>query len=61
VRFSLKEKIMSWWRSEDESWISYKTLIFLGIVVLGGGYLMHGVAQTIKAADDLIDSSDDEK
>jgi hypothetical protein len=51
---------MTWWRSEDESWISYKTLIFLGIVVLGGGYLMHGVANTIKAADDLIDSSDDE-
>jgi len=52
---------MNWWRSEpEESWISYKTLIFIGIVVIGGGYLLHGAARTIKAIDDIDDSSDED-
>ena len=44
----------------DESWISYKTILFLGVIIIGGGYLLNGVANTITAVDDAIDSSDDE-
>jgi hypothetical protein len=55
---------MNWWEwggdEPDESWISYKTILFLGVIIIGGGYLLNGIASTIKAADDLIDSSDDE-
>ena len=52
---------MNWWISQpEESWISYKTLIFVGIVMIGGGYLLHGAAETIQAIDDIVDSSDEE-
>lgn len=37
----------------DESWISYKTLLFLSIVFIGTGYILNSTSRVISAIDDI--------
>ena len=44
---------------DDESWISWKTVIFTGVLLFGSGYLLRNFAYVVDEVNDA--TSDDEK
>ncbi|HMP28128.1 MAG TPA: hypothetical protein PKD85_00925 [Saprospiraceae bacterium] len=40
--------------SAEKPWISYRMIIFTGIILIGGGYLLRGFAQAVDEIDDAL-------
>jgi hypothetical protein len=40
---------------EKESWFTYKTIIFTGVVLIGGGYMLRGFASVVNEVDEALD------
>ena len=44
---------------EDQPWISYRTIIFAGVLLFGVGYMLRGAADVIDETDDALTKNKD--
>lgn len=55
-------KAINFWSSNqtegrvfEKSWITYKTIIFTGVILIGGGYMLRGFASAVNEVDEALD------